>query len=125
MDRPAMTLTAVVLGTPDPRKLARFYQDLLGWTVRTDEPDWVTLAAPGGGAGLSFQEEVDHVPPAWPASPGDQQMMMHLDIEVENLATACEHALGCGATLAEFQPQQNVRVLLDPDGHPFCIWVQV
>ncbi|HTZ92460.1 MAG TPA: VOC family protein [Streptosporangiaceae bacterium] len=125
MDRTAMTLTAVVLGAPDPRKLARFYQDLLGWTVRTDEPDWVTLAAPGGGAGLSFQEEAGHVPPAWPAGPGDQQMMMHLDIEAGNLAAACEHALGCGATLAEFQPQENVRVLLDPAGHPFCIWVEV
>jgi catechol 2,3-dioxygenase-like lactoylglutathione lyase family enzyme len=124
MDRPAMTLTAVVLGARDPHRLAQFYQDLLGWPVRTDEPDWVTLAAPGG-AGLSFQEEVDHVPPAWPADAGDQQMMMHLDIEVEDLAAACEYALGCGATLAGFQPQENVRVLLDPAGHPFCIWVQL
>lgn len=123
MERPAMTLTAVVLGAPDPRKLAAFYTDLLGWPVRTDEPGWVTLAAPDGGAGLSFQEEADHVPPAWPAGPGDQQMMLHLDIEAEDLAAACEHALGCGATMAEFQPQENVRVLLDPAGHPFCLWV--
>jgi catechol 2,3-dioxygenase-like lactoylglutathione lyase family enzyme len=118
-----MTLTAVVLGAPEPRKLAAFYQDLLGWAVRTDEPGWVTLTAPDGGAGLSFQQEADHVPPAWPPRPGDQQMMMHLDIEVEDLATACEHALGCGATLAGFQPQERVRVLLDPAGHPFCLWV--
>lgn len=123
MDSPAMTLTAVVLGTPEPRKLAAFYQALLGWTVRADEPDWVTLAAPGGGAGLSFQQETDHVPPAWPARPGDQQMMMHLDIEVEDLTAACEHALSCGAALTEFQPQEHVRVLLDPAGHPFCLWV--
>ena len=28
-----------------------------------------------------------------------------------------------GATVAEFQPQDNVRVLLDPAGHPFCLYV--
>ena len=29
-----------------------------------------------------------------------------------------------GATLAEFQPQDDVRVYLDPAGHPFCLWVE-
>lgn len=123
MNRPAMTLTAVVLGAPDANELAAFYRNLLGWEVRSDEPGWVTLAAPGGGAGLSFQEETGHVPPVWPAGPEDQQMMMHLDIEVEDLTAASEYAASCGATLAEFQPQDNVRVFLDPAGHPFCIWV--
>jgi catechol 2,3-dioxygenase-like lactoylglutathione lyase family enzyme len=118
-----MTLTATVLGAHDARELAAFYRDLLGWEIRTDEPDWVTLAAPGGGAGLSVQEEAGHVPPAWPAGPGDQQMMMHLDIEVEDLTAASEHAIACGATLAGFQPQEHVRVFLDPAGHPFCLWV--
>jgi Glyoxalase-like domain len=57
--------------------------------------------------------------------PGDhQQMMSHLDIEVRDLAEAVAHALACGATIAEFQPQELVRVLLDPAGHPFCLWVQ-
>jgi hypothetical protein len=41
----------------------------------------VTLRAPDGGAGLSFQPETAYVPPAWPAGPGDQQMMLHLDFE--------------------------------------------
>jgi catechol 2,3-dioxygenase-like lactoylglutathione lyase family enzyme len=123
MDRPAMTLTAAVLGGADPNRLAAFYRDLLGWQVRTDEPGWVTLAAPGGGAGLSFQEETGHIPPAWPAGPGDQQMMMHLDIQVEDLDAAGAHAIACGASLARFQPQTDVRVYLDPAGHPFCLWV--
>jgi catechol 2,3-dioxygenase-like lactoylglutathione lyase family enzyme len=118
-----MTLTAAVLGAADPSRLAGFYRDLLGWQVRKDEPGWVALAAPGGGAGLSFQEEAGHVPPAWPARPGDQQMMMHLDIQVEDLEAAGAHAIACGATLAAFQPQAHVRVYLDPAGHPFCLWV--
>ncbi len=30
----------------------------------------------------------------------------------------------CGATLADTQPQDDVRVLLDPVGHPFCLVLQ-
>ena len=35
---------------------------------------------------------------------------------------AVAHAVELGATIAESQPQANVRVLLDPDGHPFCLY---
>jgi hypothetical protein len=50
-------------------------------------------------------------------------MMIHLDIEVRDLDAAGAHAQRLGATLAEFQPQKDVRVWLDPVGHPFCLWV--
>ena len=119
-----MTMTATVLDAPDARLLAAFYQRLLGWTVGRDEPDWVTLRAPDGGAGLSFQTERIYVKPTWPATPGDQQMMKHLDIEVDDLDAAGAHAVAAGAVLAEFQPQEKVRVYFDPAGHPFCLWVQ-
>lgn len=121
--RPAMTLTATVLGAPDPRALARFYQRLLRWSLGSDEPGWVTLRPPGGGAGLSFQTEEAHVRPTWPAGPGDQQMQLHLDIEVDDLEAAGAQAVAAGAVPAEHQPQEDVRVYLDPAGHPFCLWV--
>jgi catechol 2,3-dioxygenase-like lactoylglutathione lyase family enzyme len=121
--QPAFQLTAAVLGAPDPRELARFYSRLLGWPVGRDEPDWATVRPPNGGAGLSFQLEEDHVRPSWPAGPGDQQMQVHLDIEVDDLETAGAHAAAAGAVLAEYQPQDDVRVYLDPAGHPFCLWV--
>jgi len=28
-----------------------------------------------------------------------------------------------GATLADFQPQDDVRVYFDPAGHPFCLFI--
>ena len=40
-----------------------------------------------------------------------------------DLAAAVEQAVGCGAELADFQPQDDVRVCLDPAGHPFCRWL--
>ena len=120
--RPRMSLTAVVLDAPDVPALAGFYQRLLGWSVGSTEPDWMTLRPPGGGAGLSFQTESAYVRPTWPAGPGDQQMSMHLDIEVDDLGAAVAYAVSVGATVADFQPQQDVRVCLDPAGHPFCLW---
>ncbi len=120
--RPRMTLTGTVLDSPDVRVLADFYRRLLGWTVRQDQPDWVALSAPDGGAGLSFQTDAAYVKPTWPAGPGDQQMMMHLDIEVDDLDAAGAHAVAVGAVLAQDQPQDDVRVYLDPAGHPFCLW---
>jgi catechol 2,3-dioxygenase-like lactoylglutathione lyase family enzyme len=122
-ERPKMTLTNIVLGAPDARALADFYRRLLGWEIATDEPDWVTLRPLDGGPALSFQEESAHVPPVWPAGPGDQQMMVHLDIQVHDLDGGGAHAAAVGAVLAEFQPQRDVRVYLDPAGHPFCLWI--
>ena len=50
-------------------------------------------------------------------------MMMHIDIAVDDLAAAVCDALELGAALADFQPQENVRVLLDPAGDPFCLYL--
>jgi hypothetical protein len=123
--RLGMTVTSIVLDAPDANELGAFYARLLGWGVRTEEPGWMTLQPPGGGAGLAFQEESQYVRPSWPAKPGEPQMMTHLDIEVHDLAAAGAHAVAAGATLADFQPQEHVRVYLDPAGHPFCLWVAV
>jgi catechol 2,3-dioxygenase-like lactoylglutathione lyase family enzyme len=121
--RPRTRLSGIVLGAPDPRALADFYRHLMGWRVKWDEPDWVMLEAPGGGPGLSFQTEREHARPVWPAEPGDQQMMIHLDIEVDDLDVASAHAVAGGAVVAEYQPQEGVRVMLDPAGHPFCLFL--
>ncbi|MGY1824121.1 VOC family protein [Geodermatophilus sp. SYSU D00079] len=120
---PRFALTATVLDTPDPQGLARFYQRLLGWPLRDDDPEWATLRPGDGGPGLSFQREEQHVPPVWPAGPGDPRMQLHLDIEVDDLDTAVAVAVEAGATVARFQPQDDVRVCLDPAGHPFCLFV--
>lgn len=120
---PTLTLSGFNIGAPDPSALARFYRQLLGWEVRTDEPGWVVLRNPAGGVTLAFQEEEKFEPPVWPADGDHQQMMMHLEVRVDDLEAAVAHAVGCGATVAEFQPQDDVRVCLDPAGHPFCLWL--
>jgi predicted enzyme related to lactoylglutathione lyase len=122
---PNIRLTAPVLGTPDPHGLALFYQRLLGWPIRDDEPEWVTLRPADGSTGLSFQLETDHVPPVWPAQPGAQQMQMHLDLQVDDLAAAAALAEEAGARLlnAYTDPHEDVRTYADPAGHPFCLFM--
>ena len=123
---PSFALTATVLGTPDPRGLARFYQRMLGWPLRDDEEEWATLRPGDGSTGLSFQLETDHVPPVWPPEPGTQQMQLHLDLLVDDLAAACAVAEEAGAEQigGHEDDDEIVRVFRDPAGHPFCLFVQ-
>jgi catechol 2,3-dioxygenase-like lactoylglutathione lyase family enzyme len=117
-------LTAPVLGTPDPQGLARFYQRLLGWPLRDDDPEWATLRPADGSTGLSFQLEPDHVPPVWPPEPGTQQMQVHLDLRADDLDAACAVAEEAGARRlgGHVDDDEEVRVYADPAGHPFCLF---
>ncbi len=123
---PSLTLRSVVLDAPDVPALADFYQRLLGWPVTSaaDDPTWCRLEPPGGGTGLAVQLEPRFVRPEWPSDADHQQMQLHLDLKVDDLPAASSWAESCGATLASFQPQDDVRVYLDPVGHPFCLFEQ-
>ena len=107
--------------TPDPGALAAFYSKLLDWPVAHEEDGLAILKPPQDAVYMVFQLAEDYVPPVWPPVPGEQRTMMHLDIEVEDLEAAVGVAVALGAKLADFQPQEAVRVLLDPAGHPFCL----
>ena len=112
----------VVLEAPDGAALARFYSSLFGWPIAKQDPDGAAIAVPGTSSYLAFQSAPDYIPPVWPAAEGRQQMMMHIDVAVDDLAAAVTDAIALGATLAGYQPQEDVRVLLDPAGHPFCLY---
>lgn len=121
---PNLEFRSVVLDAPDVRALGAFYQRLLGWSTTSEEDDWFRLAPDGGGTGLAVQLEPEFVRPVWPSGTTHQQMQLHLDLKVDDLAAAAAHAEACGAVLADFQPQDDVRVYLDPVGHPFCLFEQ-
>lgn len=44
----------------------------------------------------------------------------HMRVDLDE---AVAWALDAGATLAAFQPQDEGWVMLDPAGHPFCLFV--
>jgi catechol 2,3-dioxygenase-like lactoylglutathione lyase family enzyme len=109
---------------PDPAASAAFYSALLGWPVVHEEPGTVVVA-PGGSVYVVFQQADDYERPVWPPASGRQRPMMHFDFQVADLDVAVAEAESLGAALADHQPQANVRVLLDPAGHPFCLCLEV
>jgi predicted enzyme related to lactoylglutathione lyase len=122
--RTEKTWFGVVLECEDASVLAHFYERLLGWTIFTDSPEWATLApSRTAGYNLAFQRDAGFVRPSWPSEPGRQQMQAHLDLQVDDLDEAVGHAQECGAEQASYQPQDDVRVMLDPSGHPFCLYL--
>ena len=131
---PRLRLTSVTIGAPDPRELAAFYARLLGWTVTASDParpgyppedGWAQVRPPAGEEGprLNFEYEAEFTRPVWPSVAGEQHITEHLDIAVTDLDSSVAWALELGAALADYQPQDDVRVLLDPAGHPFCLYV--
>lgn len=114
----------VVLDAPDARELARFYARLLGWQVFNESKGSADLApSEDAGYNLAFATEQNYVRPVWPTEDGKPQMSMHLDVEVDDLEEAVAHAVSVGADVASYQPQETVRVMLDPAGHPFCLYL--
>lgn len=111
----------VAVESPDPAALARFYSELLGWPIGHEEPGTAILAAPEGPIYLVFQQADGYQAPVWPPADGDQRTMMHLDFQVGDLDSAVAEAIALGARMADHQPQEHVRVLIDPAGHPFCL----
>jgi hypothetical protein len=121
------TWWGVVLDAPDARALAEFYARLLGWRIfpEVDDGDGAAVApSEDAGFNIACQTEPLYVRPVWPAAPGEPQMMLHLDIQVDELVESVAFAVECGAEVASYQPQEHVRVLLDPAGHPFCLYVK-
>ncbi|HEX6869627.1 MAG TPA: VOC family protein [Micromonosporaceae bacterium] len=136
----SLTVRTVNLDCADAHEMARFYGGLLGWAPTEVEPNWVLMRDPNGGTGLSFQRVEGYQRPTWPEEPGHQQKMIHLELRVNPagvddqddyseedgqaaLAEAVGLALSVGGTLAERQHRSDLRVLLDPSGHPLCLFL--
>ena len=53
-------------------------------------------------------------------------MMMHIDIEVDDLQAAIATVLETGRTEAPWQPPnrnpERIRIMLDPARHPLCLF---
>ncbi|MFD8597256.1 VOC family protein [Kitasatospora sp. NPDC059646] len=111
-------LTTVFVDCADPIKLAAFYQHATGWQLTDSTEDFAALDAGPGRPALGFARVPDHRAPQWP----DGGRRLHLDFAVADLDRAVADLLRLGATKPAFQPGAHAWVvLLDPEGHPFCL----
>lgn len=127
--RPAAQWVRVTLDCSDAEVLGAFNAELFGWRISSrDGNGWVQVLDPEGHVGLNFQADPQYVPPTWPEVPGEQMKMMHFEVLVQDLESAVAGVLRAGGAEARDQPPDRdrgrLRVMLDPAGHPFCLFVQ-
>jgi catechol 2,3-dioxygenase-like lactoylglutathione lyase family enzyme len=98
-----------------------FWAGLLGGTVYEDD-DFHSVIVDGKWR-FGVQLAPNHVPPEWPDGP--QQQQVHLDLHVEDIRAAHEHAISLGARLLkaadDLDTEEGHQVYADPAGHPFCL----
>jgi catechol 2,3-dioxygenase-like lactoylglutathione lyase family enzyme len=112
------TLRNVAFDTPDHRALVRFYADLLGGEILGESPDWSATSTPHGWR-IGCQLAPDYRPPTWPSQELPQQL--HLDFQVPDVRAAAERAHALGAASTGSGDGQQLIVMTDPAGHPFCL----
>lgn len=110
-------LKMVTLDCAEPRALARFWSELLGWEVVHLQDEYAMLAGPSSA--LGFGQVLDYAPPPWPNSNGSKQY--HFDLGCHDIAAVEARCVELGGTVPEDQPGETWRVVLDPAGHPFCL----
>lgn len=124
-DELKIKMYSFTLDCKEPHELARFYAALLKWEIMFIDEEWVCVYAPGTNQGtypnILFQRNSEYNPPVWPEEPEAQQQMAHIDFAVNDLEKAVQHAIHCGATIADKQFSNDWRVMFDPAGHPFCL----
>jgi len=120
-------LGAIVLDTDNVEELSDFYAKMLGWTKSSQihkGKKWITvIKADYMETPLVFQENHDYIHPVWPSNEDKQQQMLHMDfyVRADEFEEKVEHAIKCGARIAETQFTSDWKVMLDCSGHPFCI----
>lgn len=130
----------VVLDTTDVRATAEFWRELLGLVYRPGhEPPvpgeedvaaadgWINLFEPDGTPRLAFQYVESLAPTTWPEHTVPQQL--HLDLTVESVAeleAVTSRVVALGGELRfdrSDDPDEPLRVFVDPAGHTFCVFV--
>jgi hypothetical protein len=126
-------LRHTVLDCLEPRRLAEFYRQLLGYDYRPghetprEGEDWLVLRDPAGRAGIAFQLVDEMTRPTWPDPAVPQQL--HFDMTVsdkDELDAQHVRVLELGGELlldGSDNEEEPIRVYADPAGHPFCIFV--
>lgn len=106
------------IDSADPGRQAQFYAAALGWEVTYSDENYGMIE--GAGVKIGFGKVEGFQPSSWPDE--NSAKRFHLDLRVDDLEEAARSLCAIGASQPEFQPgADRWRVLLDPDGQPFCL----
>jgi predicted enzyme related to lactoylglutathione lyase len=103
---------AIVVDCEDPRRVAVFWQSMLGGRV-ISYPELAVEALRAPGVTFDFASNPDDkvVKNRW-----------HLDLATDDVDRTIECALAAGATRAvDFNESESFVVMRDPEGNEFCV----
>jgi hypothetical protein len=108
--------TELIVDAADPRAIARFWEQVLGWVRTVDEPDEVEIAPPGGA-----KPTIVFVP-----VPEAKTVKNRLHIDVNPVGCTrdeeVDRLLALGARRVDVgQGDHTWVVLADPEGNEFCV----
>jgi predicted enzyme related to lactoylglutathione lyase len=112
------TLRDVAFDAPDHLALVRFYAELLGGRVVGEHDEWAVMTTPDGWR-VGCQPVAGFQPSTWPTQQRPQQL--HLDLQTRDVGAAAERAQALGAVSTGSGDGEQLLVLTDPAGHPFCL----
>ncbi|MFN2490421.1 MAG: VOC family protein [Actinomycetota bacterium] len=112
----ASRFTELVIDCSEPRSVARFWADVLGYRVTEDDDEGVLIEGDAGGApGLYFI----HVP-----EPKTVKNRLHIDVNPvdRDQDEEVERIVALGARHVDVgQGESSWVVLADPEGNEFCV----
>lgn len=115
-----LRIQCVCVDTPDPARLASFWQPALGWRRTFEQGSAVVLEPPEGSAedGVAPDLLFLRVPEG---KAGKNRL--HLDLRPGDQAAEVARLEGLGASRADVGQGAGVSwvVLADPDGNEFCV----
>jgi hypothetical protein len=115
-----LSIQCMCIDSPDPRRLAAFWEAALGWRRTHDSDDEVAIEPPVG----SLEEAV--VPDLVFLRVTDERVVknrLHLDLRPGDQAMEVARLEGLGARRIDIGQHDKVTwvVMADPDGNEFCV----
>ena len=113
-----MTLTrfdGIAIDCAQAATLAAFYGAILKTEVKNE-----AVRLNDGSVEIWFQQVNDYQPPTWPTQERGQQV--HVDLAVPNVEEAIAVAQAHGGKVAEQREGYHHPIIVDPDGHPICLF---
>lgn len=104
----------VVIATPDPVALGRWWTEALGWVIVNDDPaEFEIQSEPGRLPGIMFLTTDE---------PKHGKNRLHIDLRPDDQASEVERLIGLGASRIDVgQGDVPWVVLADPEGNEFCV----
>ena len=113
-------IQCLCVDSPDPAKIASFWEAALGWRRTFDEPDQVCLEPPAGSPEDGVAPDLLFL--RVPEGKGVKNRL-HLDLRPKDQAAEVARLEAIGARRTDVGQSAEVGwvVLADPDGNEFCV----